>query len=95
MVHKIFKQDVLKTNRKNVKFDLMRRINVLQAIRYLIDGKTNDRFNEINVGDGLKSIIKDQCLQSLLTGWYMTKDLHPENVSEEGIFTLILYIYST
>ncbi|CAG8548439.1 21840_t:CDS:2, partial [Gigaspora rosea] len=40
-------------------------------------------FNEINVGDGLRSIIKDQHLQSLLTGWYLTKDLHPENISEE------------
>src|SRR5260364_351776 len=62
MVHKIFKQDVLKTNRKNIEFDLMRRINVLQAIRYLIDGGTDDRFNEINVEDRLRSIIKDQRL---------------------------------
>ncbi|CAG8725213.1 33868_t:CDS:2, partial [Gigaspora margarita] len=72
MVHKIFKQDVLKTNRKNIEFDLMQRINVLQAIRYLIDGKTDDWFNEINVRDRLRR-------------WYMTEDLHPENISEEGI----------
>ncbi|KAF0530841.1 hypothetical protein F8M41_012006 [Gigaspora margarita] len=33
----------------------MRRINVLQAIRYLIDGGTDDQFNEINVGDRLRN----------------------------------------
>ena len=62
----------------------MRRANVLQAIHYLMDGGTDNRFNESNVGDGFRSIITDQRLQPLLTGWYMTEDLHPENVSEEG-----------
>jgi hypothetical protein len=58
----------------------------LQAIRYLIDGGTDNRFNESNVGDGLRSIITDQRLQPLLTGWYMTEDLYPEDVSDEGTF---------
>ena len=62
----------------------MRRANVLQAIRYLMDGRTDNRFNESNVGDGFRSIIMDQRLQPLLTGWYMTEDLYPEDVSEEG-----------
>jgi hypothetical protein len=86
MVHRLSKQAVVKTNRKNIELDLTRRTNVLQAIRYLIDGGTDDRFNELDVGDGLKSIITDPRLQSLLTGWYMTEDLYPEDVSEEGIF---------
>ena len=87
MVHRLAKQAVIKTNRKNVELDLTRRTNVLQAIRYLIDGGTDERFNEHNVGDGLRNIITDPRLQSLLTGWYMTEDLYPEDVSEEGSFT--------
>jgi hypothetical protein len=86
MVHRLSKQAVVKTNRKNIELDLTRRTNVLQAIRYLIDGGTDDRFNERNVGDGFRSIITDPRLQSLLTGWYMTEDLYPEDVSEEGSF---------
>jgi len=86
MVHRLSKQAVVKTNRKNIELDLTRRTNVLQAIRYLIDGGTDERFNERNVGDGLRNIITDPRLQSLLTGWYMTEDLYPEDVSEEGNF---------
>lgn len=93
MVHRLSKQAVVKTNRKNIELDLTRRTNVLQAIRYLIDGGTDDRFNELDVGDGLKSIITDPRLQSLLTGWYMTEDLYPEDVSEEGIFRYWCYVY--
>ncbi len=77
MVHRLSKQAVVKTNRKNIELDLTWRTNVLQAIWYLIDGGTDDRFNELDVGDGLKSII---------TNWYMTEDLYPEDVAEEGIF---------
>ena len=84
IVHRLSKQAIPKTNRKNVELDLMRRANVLQAIRYLMDGGTDNRFNESNVGDGFRSIIMDQRLQPLLTGWYMTEDLYPEDVSEEG-----------
>ncbi len=86
MVHRLSKQAVVKTNRKNIELDLTRRTNVLQAIRYLIDGGTDERFNEHNVGNGLRNIITDPRLQSLLTGWYMTEDLYPEDVSEEGGF---------
>ncbi len=90
IVHRLSKQAVPKTNRKNVEFDLIRHTNVLQAIRYVIDGGIDDRFDSSNVGDGLRKIITDLRLQSLLTGWYMTEDLYPENVSEEGNFLLIL-----
>ncbi|CAG8491450.1 306_t:CDS:2, partial [Racocetra fulgida] len=33
--------------------------------------------------DGLRCIITDQRLQPLLVGWYITDDLHPENISNE------------
>ena len=66
----------------------MRWANVLQAIRHLMDGRTDNRFNESNVGDSFRSVIMDQHLQLLLTEWYMTEDLYSENVSEEGRFLL-------
>jgi hypothetical protein len=94
MVHKLFKQTISKTNQKNIELDLMRRTNVLQAIRYLMDGGMDNRFNESNVGNGFKKIITDQRLQPLLTGWYMTEDLYPKSVLEEGMFitvTIIIY----
>ena len=91
MVHRLSKQVIPKTNRKNIELDLMRRANVLQAIRYLMDGGTDNRFNESNVGDGFRSIIMNQRLQTLLTQWYMTEDLSPENVLEEGIVGFVLY----
>ncbi|CAG8706294.1 3902_t:CDS:1, partial [Cetraspora pellucida] len=57
---------VLKTNRKNLELDLICCVNVLQAIWYLIDSRIDDRFSEGDVEDGLRCIITDQCLQSLL-----------------------------
>ena len=59
MIHRLSKQAVVKTNRKNIELDLTQRTNVLQAIRYLIDGGADDWFNERNVEDGLRNIITD------------------------------------
>ena len=90
MVYRLSKQAIVKTNQKNIKLNLTWCTNVLQAIRYLIDGGADDRFNERNVGDGLRNIITDPRLQLLLTWWYMTEDLYPEDVSEEGSFTIVV-----
>ncbi|CAG8705700.1 7309_t:CDS:1, partial [Cetraspora pellucida] len=48
-----------------------------------MDDGIDDRFSEGNVGDGLRCIITDQRLQPLLTRWYITEDLYPENITEE------------
>ena len=90
MVHRLSKQAIVKTNRKNIELDLTWHTNVLQAIQYLIDGGADDWFYEHNVRDSLRNIITDPCLQSLLTGWYMTEDLYPEDVSEEGSFAIVV-----
>ena len=86
IVHRLSKQVIVKTNQKNIKLNLTRHTNVLQAIRYLIDSGADDWFNERNVGDGLRNIITDPRLQSLLTRWYMTKNLYPE----EGSFAIVV-----
>ena len=90
MVHRLSKQAVVKTNRKNIELDLTRRTNVLQAIWYLIDSGADNRFNEHNVGDSLRNIITDPRLQSLLTGWYITENLYPKDVSEESSFDIVV-----
>ena len=90
MVHRLSKQVIVKTNQKNIELDLTRHTNVLQAIRYLINGEADNWFNERNVGEGLRNIITHPRLQSLLTGWYMTENLYPEDVSEEGSFTIVV-----
>ena len=90
IVHRLSKQAIVKTNWKNIKLDLTQRTNVLQAIRYLIDGRADDQFNEHNVRDGLRNIITDPRLQSLLTGWYMTENLYAEDISEEGRFAIVV-----
>jgi hypothetical protein len=58
-----------------------------------MDGGMDNRFNETSVGNGFKSIITDQHLQPLLTGWYLTEDLYPESILEEGIFITIIFYY--
>ena len=63
---------------------------MLQAIWYLIDSGADDQFNKRNVRDGLRNIITNSRLQSLLTGWYMTEDLYPEDVSEKGSFAIVV-----
>ncbi|CAG8797856.1 13609_t:CDS:1, partial [Cetraspora pellucida] len=37
MIHRIFKNMVLQTNRKNVEFELLKHYMTLQSIRHLID----------------------------------------------------------
>src|SRR5437868_15390817 len=44
MVHRIFKEIVPKTNRKNIDLDLVKWYNTLFAIRHLADGGTDPRF---------------------------------------------------
>ncbi|CAG8761649.1 11405_t:CDS:2, partial [Cetraspora pellucida] len=38
---------------------------------------------ESNVGDSLRCIITNQCLQPLLMRWYITEDLYSENITEK------------
>jgi hypothetical protein len=67
-------------NRKNIEFDLIRRHNTLQTIRYLIDGGEDSRFS--NIGRGFQNFITDPLLQPVLSDWYMTQDLQTEDTIE-------------
>jgi len=76
MVHRTFKGSVSKMNRKNIEFDLIRRHNTLQTIRYLIDGGNDDRF--LNIGRGFLDFTTDSLLHPILSDWYMTQDIQEE-----------------
>lgn len=93
MVHRIYKGIVPHTNKKNVEFDLIKRDNTLQTLRYLLDGGQDNRF-ENTAGHGIRNIAKDVALRPLLDNWYITSPLLPKTDDDdndddfEGIITM-------
>ena len=77
MVHRIYKGIVPHTNKKNVEFDLIKRDNTLQTLRYLLDGGQDNHFE--NVGRGIQNIVKDDALRSLLDNWYIFSLTYDDN----------------
>jgi hypothetical protein len=72
MVHRIFKGMVPHMNRKVVELDLTRRYNTIQALRHLVDGWVDSRFNTETTA--LKNLTIDPKLYTILSGWYATED---------------------
>jgi len=71
MVHRIFKGMVSHMNRKVVELDLIRRYNTIQALRHLVDGWIDSRFNtSINA---LNNLTTDPKLYTILSNWYATE----------------------
>lgn len=100
MVHRIHKGVVSHTNKKNVEFDLIKRDNTLQTLRYLLDGGQDIRFEHI-IGQGIQNIVNDVALRPLLNGWYITSSLLPKIYDEDNIesmyiiFIFIFLLYGT
>jgi hypothetical protein len=82
MVHRIYKGVIPHTNKKNVEFDLIKRDNTLQTLRFLLDGGQDDRFENI-AGQGIQNIVEDFTLRSLLDKWYVTSSLLPKTYDDE------------
>jgi hypothetical protein len=72
MVHRIFKGMVPHMNRKVVELDLTRRYNTIQALRHLVDGWVDSRFNTETTA--LKNLTIDPKLYTILSGWYATEE---------------------
>ncbi|CAB4433969.1 unnamed protein product [Rhizophagus irregularis] len=89
MVHRIHKGVVSHTNKKNVEFDLIKRDNTLQTLRYLLDGGQDIRFEHI-IGQGIQNIVNDVALRPLLNSWYITSSLLPKIYDEDNIETNII-----
>src|SRR2546430_405089 len=92
IVHRIFKQSASKTNQKNIKLDLLKWMNTLKAIQFIMEGGNDPSLDENNnLGNSFQCLITDPQLYSLLTGWYITEDLYPEeDVSEKGRVQIFL-----
>ena len=58
MMHDVYKRVILHTNKKNVKMDLIKRDNILQALRYILDNGYDSRFPQ-GASNCVNSIIKD------------------------------------
>ena len=75
MMHGVYKKVIPHTNKKNVEFDLIRRDNILQGLRNIIDNGYDQRFPEGN-NSYIRSIMKDNKLICLLEGWYISVPAH-------------------
>jgi hypothetical protein len=71
MMHGVYKRVIPHTNKKNVEFDLIKRDNILQALRYVIDNGYDARISE-DGSNCIRSILKDEQLTCLLKGWYIS-----------------------
>ncbi|GES96961.1 hypothetical protein GLOIN_2v1483751 [Rhizophagus clarus] len=75
MMHGVYKRVIPHTNKKKVEFDLIKRDNILQGLRYVIDNGYDARFPE-GTSNCIKSILKDEQLICLLKGWYISAPSH-------------------
>lgn len=84
-VHKIFKSMVLKTNRKVIEKDLLKRYSTIFAIRHLIDSDADKRFLRSHKGF---SALKKSTYEKLFNDWFVTEDkLFDENDYNDEIIT--------
>ena len=73
MVHRTFKGMVPHMNRKVIELDLTRRYNTIQALRHLVDGWIDSRFNT-ETKNTLNNLTSDPKLYTILLGWYATEN---------------------
>jgi hypothetical protein len=80
MVHRIFKNIVPRTNRKNVDLDLLKRYTSLFAIRHLFDGGVDNRFPFTR--NALTSLPNH--LKRLMNDWFIVEkssDLQDDDIN--------------
>ena len=80
MVHRIFKNMVPRTNRKNIEFDLLKRYTTLQSIRHLADGGIDPRNLRSNVE--FMNISKD--FNHLFKDWFIIETAEMDNEELKG-----------
>ena len=89
MVHKLFKNLVPRTNKKNIELDLLKRYNTLFAMRHLFDGGFDRRFSFTNNS----FMILLHHLKRLLDDWFIIEN--PEENTSEGLIEGLLYLVYT
>lgn len=66
MVHRIFKDIVPHTNKRDLELALLRQINTLQTLRYLVNGGSDNQDQQSAI---FTNIMLDSKLKLLLSGW--------------------------
>lgn len=88
MFHKIFKNLVPHTNRKNVDLDLLKRYTTLQSIRHLTDGGIDPR----NLRSSVDFMNISQDSKCLFKNWFIMENSEVDNDEEsEGNNNVFLY----
>jgi len=88
MFHKIFKNLVPHTNRKNVDLDLLKRYTTLQSIRHLADGGIDPR----NLRSSVDFMNISQDSKCLFKNWFIMENLEVDNNDEsEGNSNVFFY----
>lgn len=92
MIHRLFKNIIPHSNKKNIELDFVQHYNTLQTLRYLIDGGMDSRYNNNTTQFNFKELSKDQCVRSLLNSWYISAlQLEYESIDDSilnGIITI-------
>lgn len=87
MVHRIFKNIVPRTNRKNVDFDLLKRYTTMFALRHLFDGGVDKRFFSTN--NALMNL--PHHLKRMMNDWFiLEKSFDPKEDISEGLIEINL-----
>ena len=82
IVHRIFKNIIPRTNKKNVSLDLLKRYTTLFAVRHLLDGGIDLRFSTSSIG----FINLPQHMQRMMSDWFVTKEkVNVDKDENEGI----------
>jgi len=96
MVHRIFKNIVSHTNRKNIGLDLLKRYTTLQSIRYLADGGIDIRYLRSHMG----FINISHNTNHLFKNWFIIEEslesdnIEPNNEESDDAGNCILLILS-
>ena len=88
MVHRIFKNIVPRTNKKNIELDLLKHYNTLFAMRHLFDRGVDSRFSSTN--NSFMTLLDH--LKRLLDDWFIIEK--PEEDASEGLIKDLLYLFT-
>ena len=90
MVHRIFKNIVPRTNRKNVDLDLLKRYTTLFAVRHLFDGGVDKRLSSTN--NALTNLLHH--LKRLMNNWFIVeKSFNSEEDISKGLIKNLFNLY--
>src|SRR2546421_11197421 len=89
MFHKVFKNLVPHTNRKNIDLDLLKRYTTLQSIRHLADGGIDPR----NLQSSIEFMNISQDFNHLFKDWFIMESSEMDDKELEGNRYIYSYLF--